>query len=103
MGCLHISRPIIGTGDWGIAVTGLTLLFAGGLWKILGVWTRKAVECSKWDLVGHPVGTWKTGLRVISMVGAQLNKLRKVRILISGSENILGIFWQSVAAFLPLS
>ena len=95
MGCLHISRPIIGTGDWGIAVT--------GLWKILGVWTRKAVECSKWDLVGHPVGTWKTGLRVISMVGAQLNKLRKVRILISGSENILGIFWQSVAAFLPLS
>jgi hypothetical protein len=32
-------------------VIGLTMLLFGGVW-VLGLW--KAVECFKWDLMGHP-------------------------------------------------
>ena len=35
-------------------VIGLTMLFVGGLWKALGLWTRKAAECFKQSLVSHP-------------------------------------------------
>ncbi|KAL6043466.1 hypothetical protein STEG23_020950, partial [Scotinomys teguina] len=53
---LHNNRTMtkteVGTGDWGIAVIGLTVLLFGGIWT-LRVWIRKAAEFFKWDLMGH--------------------------------------------------
>ena len=36
----------VGTMQWGVAVSDLTLLLADGMWT-LEVWTGKAVECFK--------------------------------------------------------
>jgi hypothetical protein len=41
------------TRDWGISVTGLTMLLFERMW-ILGLWIWNTVECFKWDLMGHP-------------------------------------------------
>lgn len=37
-----LTKTEIGTGEWGIAVIGLMLLFGG--MQTLGLWIRKAVE-----------------------------------------------------------
>ena len=47
-----VTKTEVGTSDWGIAMTGLTMLFVGGLWKTLRIWTRKVVECFKVGING---------------------------------------------------
>jgi hypothetical protein len=42
----------LGSGDWGVAVTGLTMLLFGGVWA-LRLWIRKAMDCFKWSLMVH--------------------------------------------------
>ena len=62
---LHNNKTLtkVGARDWGIAVISLTMLWFGGV-QTLGFWIRKAVECFKWGLMGHPSrnmedsGTW---------------------------------------------
>jgi hypothetical protein len=34
-------------------MTGLTMLFVGGIWKIWGLWTRNVVGCFKQGLMDH--------------------------------------------------
>lgn len=34
-------------------MTGLAPLFLREKWKFWGLWTKKAVECCKWGLMGH--------------------------------------------------
>lgn len=43
----------LGTGDWDIAMLGLTMFFFEGMW-IWGLWIRKAVECFKGELMSYP-------------------------------------------------
>jgi len=46
------TKTEVGSRDWGIVVIGLTMFLFGGVW-ILVLWIWKAVECSKWGLMGH--------------------------------------------------
>ena len=48
-----MSKTEVGTRDWDTAMIGLTMLFVGGIWKTLGLWTRKAVEHFKQTLTRH--------------------------------------------------
>ena len=41
-----VTKTEVGTREWGVVVSDLTLLLADGMWT-LDVWTRKAVECFK--------------------------------------------------------
>jgi hypothetical protein len=54
---VHSSKTLtnteVGTRDCGIAVIGLTILLFERTW-IFGLWIWNAVECFKWDLMGHP-------------------------------------------------
>lgn len=37
-----------------LAVKNLTMFLLEGMWKILTLWMRKAIECCKWGLMEHP-------------------------------------------------
>jgi hypothetical protein len=55
---LHSNRTVtkteVCTNDQGITVTSLTMLFLGGTWKYLGLWTKKVFGFFKQDVMGHP-------------------------------------------------
>ena len=36
-----VTKTELGARDWHIGVTDLTVLFIGGIWNTLGLWTRK--------------------------------------------------------------
>jgi hypothetical protein len=38
-----VTKTEVDSGDWDITETALTMLFVGGMWKTLGLWTTKAV------------------------------------------------------------
>ena len=48
-----LTKTKVGTRDWGIAVTGLAMLFVEEIGKTLGLWTRKTVGCFNEDFGGH--------------------------------------------------
>ena len=65
-----VTKTEVGIKDWAFAVTGLTMLFVGGILNTLGHWSRKAVvhfllqyrlESTQWDigvekqLMSHPM------------------------------------------------
>ena len=42
----NLTKTVVGTRDWGIAVVGLTMVLFGGM-QIWGLWIWKAMECFK--------------------------------------------------------
>ena len=48
-----LTKTEVGTRDWGIAVTGLTMFLIGR------IWICKVVECFNWGLVGYSSRTIK--------------------------------------------
>jgi hypothetical protein len=68
------------------------MLFVGGIWKTLGLWTRREAGCFKQGLMSHLGRNRKTVLR--GNCGGQLKMFLRERILLSSLENILVIFWQ---------
>lgn len=42
-----VTKVVVGTREHSIAITGLTVLFIGRIWKILGLQTTKEVEIFK--------------------------------------------------------
>lgn len=90
----RVTKTELGTKDWGIAVTGLTMLFVRGIQTIVRLCTRNSwmsLSGAKWDI---PIGIWKTVLRAIWTEWDQVKRFQKWRMLVSGSETILVIFWQ---------
>lgn len=49
-----MTKTEVVTRGQGIAVIGLAMLLAEGIWKTLGILARKAVGQFKWDLMSHP-------------------------------------------------
>jgi hypothetical protein len=48
-----VTKTEVVTKDWGVAVTGLTMLLVGEIPKALELGTRKVVGCFKWGLLCH--------------------------------------------------
>lgn len=44
-------------------MTGLIMLFVGGIWKTFGLWTQKEVGYFKWHLMGHPIGNMEDSVK----------------------------------------
>jgi hypothetical protein len=67
----------------------MTIPFVGGIWKQLGLWTRKSIGDFKWGLICHP------GRNMEDSAEGNLNRnLLKIfqRGIMSGLEAILVIF-----------
>lgn len=45
--CISNPKFEVGIGGWDIAVTSMTMILFGGIWKTLGFWTSKIFECCK--------------------------------------------------------
>jgi hypothetical protein len=45
------------------AVKNLTVLVLGGIWKTSGLRNTEAAKCCEWDLMGHPIGFWKSSAK----------------------------------------
>jgi hypothetical protein len=81
------TKTKVGTRNWGIAVVGLTMLL------LRGMWIRKAVECFKWGLMGHPRKNMEdSGAEGDLNCGVWFKRFQR-RILVCCLEVILRIFW----------
>lgn len=60
-------------------MTGLTVLFFGGIWKTFGLWTRKAVEYLKQVLLGHPTRSLEDSAQDGLNCGGPANKISERR------------------------
>lgn len=76
------TKTEIGTRKWAIAVTGLSVLSFGGLWKTMGLQTRKVSEHCKQAIL---TGVWKTAVqRAVSTMKARLKRFQRETILVTG-------------------
>lgn len=68
----------------------------GGVWKILGYWTREVVGCFKQDLVSHLSRSIEDSAEDEVDWEDQLKEFQSGRVLMSVTETILVIFWQNM-------
>lgn len=82
----------LGTRNWDIAMTGLTVLLFRVMWNNLGIWTRKAIGHFKWGLIVHPSRSMEDrGSEGDSNCGDPAQEVSEGK-----NEIILGMFWQRI-------
>lgn len=92
------TKTDISTMKWDIAVTGVSMLSFGGLWKTMGLWTRKVIEHCKQAIL---TGAWKTVVqRAVYTMKAKLKKFQRKTILVIGDYSC-GILANNIAPFYP--
>lgn len=79
------------------------MLFFGGIWRTLILWTRKAVAYLKQVLLGPPTRSLEDSAQESLNSGGPAHQISERRVVVSVLGTILVIFWQECICFLPLS
>lgn len=75
------------------------MMLFGGVWKTLGLWMRKVIECSKWNLMGYPYRSFEDIVLGAVWTVARPKRLQRNNISSEDREHCCDALAKNVDAF----